>query len=100
HTSSTRDWSSDVCSSDLRVRCHIVWTHETPDCWIIDAGIEVYEADGVHLFLVGETTRRLRGDGTCRIRATVGIPSLAPRVVRIRSEERRVGHGGSARQGR
>src|SRR5216683_3973183 len=33
HTRSDRDWSSDVCSSDLRVVREIPWTHGRDQVW-------------------------------------------------------------------
>src|SRR5207249_9189845 len=79
HTSSKRDWSSDVCSSDL-------------------AGAIVSTADDVARFyralLVG---RLLPPDLMRAMETTVGARSLGPGVryglgiAMVRSEERRVG---------
>src|SRR5699024_11286085 len=70
HTSSKRDWSSDVCSSDLQIR-----------------GLE--QQFGTRLFVRGARSVRLTADGE-RYLAKVSA------ALAMRSEERRVGKEGSA----
>src|SRR5207249_6319279 len=89
HTRSKRDWSSDVCSSDLRVV-----TSNLP--WVVDAGQLARLLNIDQLALVNDLEAN-----------TYGIPSLEPTdfaalndgaaeatgniAVIARSEERRVG---------
>src|SRR5207247_4098060 len=93
HTRSTRDWSSDVCSSDLERpsaagrRIGRMSPPQAPepvidvqDLWKSFAGFGVLK--GINLKMMeGTTTVVLGGSGS-------------------RSEERRVGKGGRARRGR
>src|SRR5699024_11800510 len=77
HTRSKRDWSSDVCSSDLfwaeQARTHLTWETD------FDQVLDWSEAPVAKWFLGG------------RLNAAVNC------VDRHRSEERRVGKEGGAR---
>src|SRR5206468_6917607 len=97
HTRSDRDWSSDVCSSDL----------EDFDL-IIDAVPRLEER--IRGWEAAETGRRfadlvilVTGDGARRAEFERRFAGLKARRVQLRarwlerSEERRVGKGGSAR---
>src|SRR5207247_4435629 len=85
HTRSTRDWSSDVCSSDLRVRGDA------------DRVVELYRLlDGNAQTLRGELRRRRRDlpASSCRlVRPREELDDLEVRGEPLRSEERRVGKG-------
>src|SRR5207249_8371945 len=85
HTRSKRDWSSDVCSSDLTARGL--------------AGSALYVvADGFlkgALFLgVGILIRRARRGDELRLRGRGRVAPVAGAVFLLRSEERRVGKEG------
>src|SRR5690349_25163052 len=69
HTRSLRDWSSDVCSSDL----------EEPMAAAIGAGLPVQSAGGSMVVDIGGGTTE------------VAVISLGGIVAATRSEERRVG---------
>src|SRR5699024_12035799 len=94
-TSSKRDWSSDVCSSDLALGGVPVET-TTPDAVAGDAAGDVavlYLPGGAFVFCGPGTRRRVCG----RLAQNLGAPvhSVAYRKLpEVRSEERRVGKGG------
>src|SRR5438874_3865822 len=83
HTRSLRDWSSDVCSSDLGYTTAILVTHEHwRDVWTIPlAGLVA----GIVGFVIGLPALRL--SGLYLALATFGFAVALP----SRSEERRVG---------
>src|SRR5207245_11620876 len=85
HTRCYRDWSSDVCSSDLSFGATSFFADsETLDAWL-----------GIHRSLVRMPERRFTLDGQAEVRAGRNYaPGLG------RSEERRVGKGGGWRGGR
>src|SRR5699024_11702470 len=83
HTSSKRDWSSDVCSSDL--------------VYLVRAeglGVEVDVTEGV--VLSGEVARRKIGRASCRERGSTsgGGASVEARAERARGGRGRDGRGG------
>src|SRR5699024_11986391 len=95
HTRSKRDWSSDVCSSDLQLG--------TPDCGAVDTGQRTPPGAAV----AGErarttharryTPRRVDHELGRAVRTT-GPGAVAARTQpAARSEERRVGKDGRAR---
>src|SRR3712207_7986904 len=71
HTRYWRDWSSDVCSSDLQPPCHPPWTSRKAG---LPSGALSSATDAVAIVIIAPAT-------------------LAPRTkpLRERSEERRVG---------
>src|SRR5699024_11336436 len=75
HTRSKRDWSSDVCSSDL-------------------TGLSWHRCLARH----GRLLHHLRGTGLSRGGQVLRPPRVPRGRFRRRSEERRVGKGGRARQ--
>src|SRR5207249_8587681 len=98
-TRSKRDWSSDVCSSDLRLLAEVLQQIVT-------------KTDGIPLF-VEEVTKAVvesglftavQDQGTLRgPLPALAIPTtlheaLMARLDRLRSEERRVGKDGRARR--
>src|SRR5207302_5888760 len=95
HTSFSRDWSSDVCSSDL-VRNR---TTERPiDRWF---GFEHIEAGAADVTVLDGALQRRGVDqlAACRVdQANSGFAARQPVVVE-RSEERRVGEGSGWRGG-
>src|SRR5206468_9587231 len=99
HTRSDRDWSSDVCSSDLRGRALLpapdapsesllVVGSLTPGEWALVAGA------GWLILWSAVIARRQRAVVAALAVCTVGVAGLA------RSEERRVGKGWGCRGGR
>src|SRR5204863_3066383 len=86
HTSSLRDWSSDVCSSDLSSRCRSPWTGSSsvqslyPPLRALRAFAIQLAIAREHQFFGVVTSHTLQADGMGR------LPALG-----IRSEERRVG---------
>src|SRR5207247_7528309 len=76
HTRSTRDWSSDVCSSDLGFGAG-------------EGGFEI--GDGARLDLVAPRPRQLDGTHVGAVSPAVGVALRYPHPVGLRSEERRVG---------
>src|SRR5207247_6470944 len=92
HTRSTRDWSSDVCSSDLAV--------------VVDAEVTVSDEVNNHSF-----TTRTDQQGRYKVEGlSAGIYTLVvsakgfsegrKEAVKVRSEERRVGKEGGCRGSR
>src|SRR5205807_3389003 len=90
HTRLQGDWSSDVCSSDLKVVHHFAAARRVADmhrfleiemcgqrCEIVDVVIHVMAATGL--------------SGTAMAAAVVGDDSIAVVEEEHRSEERRVG---------
>src|SRR5699024_11478491 len=89
HTRSKREWSSDVCSSDLLVRNHYICNYKT----ISRQAQQLLDARGYHPIFVAQ------GYANCSvavvdehsiITADCGI-ARACRAAGLRSEERRVG---------
>src|SRR5207247_4368891 len=84
HTRSTRDWSSDVCSSDLSVPgdcfCMEVIVHRLKKSMLRQSAIgdQLFHVARAHV-LAKLTSSRSKG------------ASYAPLLLRLRSEERRVG---------
>src|SRR5207247_2922268 len=93
HTRSTRDWSSDVCSSDLTVVSDLVLSDDP----VLDA---VCPADGLIVRAAGSSVgvtidlsgKTLRGSGNGAGVWVVNGGAGGARVVGW--EERRVGNGG------
>src|SRR3546814_1831721 len=80
------DWSSDVCSSDLRTQPHLPSR--------LDEGPEQSAPDAAALVRGVDEDRVLAGEAisaTATILREVGKPCQAPLDLRDRSEERRVG---------
>jgi len=48
HTRSDRDWSSDVCSSDLQGLASDAIAAEVPILGVVDACIRVFRRNGFH----------------------------------------------------
>src|SRR5207247_6550628 len=88
HTRSTRDWSSDVCSSDLRT------TLQGPRATILASDALAPAARVARLAL---PTRAPKASLATLVGAEAG--SQVTTVFDGRSEERRVGKGGRARWG-
>src|SRR5207249_7734226 len=99
HTRSKRDWSSDVCSSDL-AGCDVVVraaldNHRLAPCPLeVQAAASRFEADGrLTHWSSTQTPHMVKG-------ALVAAYGLDADQVRVRSEERRVGkergRGGAA----
>src|SRR5204862_1660068 len=98
HTRSLRDWSSDVCSSDLT---HVVADGRHPEG--VDAGDRGLGDRSVASVVGLEPGRArtvvLRHDER-KLGAVVSIPPDGPAApeMTVRSEERRVGKEGSSRE--
>src|SRR5699024_11451376 len=90
HTRSKRDWSSDVCSSDL----HNIKQGDTLDIMVTKHGKE--ENQGVGYLEDG--TMVVIEDGRKLVNQTVNVEVTS--VLQTRSEERRVGKERRARSGR
>src|SRR5207247_3802013 len=96
-TRSTRDWSSDVCSSDL-MRSLVFELKTQYDYVLIDcpAGIEqgfknaIAGADEAVVVATPEVSSIRDADRVVGLLAAADVPA------RLRSEERRVGKGGSS----
>src|SRR5690606_40006633 len=91
HTIFSRDWSSDVCSSDLR---------GAASAMINRLVFRLDEADAVERDLQGCTVvpdlgRQRQQSLQSRLDDAVGLAECLPLVLVIRSEERRVGKEGS-----
>src|SRR5699024_11811017 len=99
HTSSKRDWSSDVCSSDLGSNYIIngekrfIINAEIADVLLIAAQAKSSSGDpkGITLFLVPKDSPGIQ---EMRREKTMGLNELP------RSEERRVGKEGRSRSAR
>src|SRR5207247_7749255 len=98
HTSSTRDWSSDVCSSDLRIG-------RLPKRRIVDLGDDLGENEDRDRGLEGpdqiaEATEHGVGETPLRKGDAVHGEESAEvaGVALLRSEERRVGKDGRWRR--
>src|SRR5690606_39798600 len=85
HTRFSRDWSSDVCSSDLEAQAHL-------------APLKVQGGLGARLGArpaqIGGRASRNEGGGG----AGIGLPGRVRRGQAVRSEERRVGKEGRDRR--
>src|SRR5207302_2640790 len=84
HTRFSRDWSSDVCSSDLLSPdgtkiALAIGSGTMSDIWILDR--------------ISGTRNRLTTDATSNL-----FPEWTPDGKRLRSEERRVGKEGRSRR--
>src|SRR5690606_40596623 len=87
HTSFSRDWSSDVCSSDL------LSERGNLASMLVDSG-KAEQALPIALSVVEASTRVLGADDPRTLRAKLNLSSLYARLGRLdetRSEERRVG---------
>src|SRR5207247_2959232 len=96
HTSSTRDWSSDVCSSDLQpvvIEKQVAISGSKADDVVIALGPAF--ADGLRTTIGGLAHQ----DVLEALIEGVRDAGAAPRLVRVRrrSEERRVGRESTAR---
>src|SRR5690606_41000113 len=100
HTRFSRDWSSDVCSSDLRT---------VPD-WNVEISLPGYRPnytgnrrqirEAARLLTAAQKPLIMVGSGVIWGEATGELRALAERTGVPRSEERRVGKGWRARGGR
>src|SRR5207247_7930295 len=92
HTRSTRDWSSDVCSSDLD---RLIDLMDYQDLRREQSELRkknIYRGIGLALFVEGTGAGSLTfGPAGVRIGSRDGV------TVRLRSEERRVGEEGGPR---
>src|SRR5690606_40343295 len=89
HTSFSRDWSSDVCSSDLRSRAPSAPTAPGPVTATAASG--AVGADGALDLDAGSSTEMAHLDATALLEQ-LGLDTLTDR-----SEERRVGKARRAR---
>src|SRR5207247_6280571 len=89
HTRSTRDWSSDVCSSDLNAYTEVLHTLLTRRILVPLAAVVVLGVGGTLFFFVGRDFFPIVDGGQIQLHVR------APAGTRIekteRSEERRVG---------
>src|SRR5207247_3335348 len=91
-TRSTRDWSSDVCSSDLRVRTAHVIAGARNRLSSLGIFLGGFGTEGLGVMPTGTIARLLIDKGFGFIRDEGGIEHFFHRSsVRGRSEERRVG---------
>src|SRR5207249_7512400 len=87
HTRSKRDWSSDVCSSDLTLFPMVILTGMIERFWTLE--VEDGTASSFKTLF-----------GTMIIAATISVVVSIPAVVSHRSEERRVGKECRSRRAR
>src|SRR5207247_8439912 len=87
HTRSTRDWSSDVCSSDLEVEL----SREPRPGRVLPGPLASTTGKSTSGWNRKRSPRRAHSDSRARV---VHASAASPWV---RSEERRVGEGGGAR---
>src|SRR5207247_2809227 len=90
HTISTRDWSSDVCSSDLVVR----YSETLAPSWILTAGATMgvtVLAKETSIVLLGGLYAFFALTPVVRMRLAHLVLSALAMVAVARSEERRVG---------
>src|SRR5207247_5871366 len=97
HTRSTRDWSSDVCSSDLVLDAHLPEVSGFDMCRILKsrqetAAIPILMLSGVYREAV-DKARGLEFGSDAYLTKPVTATEL------VRSEERRVGKGWGGRGG-
>src|SRR5207249_5765588 len=97
-TRSKRDWSSDVCSSDLLRHFHVA----EPDDAVLDP-LQTHEVAAVDdldarpVALDDERRDLLRVGVACHDDVELGDRPVGAPELLARSEERRVGKGGSSR---
>src|SRR5207247_7148653 len=90
HTRSTRDWSSDVCSSDLFLRSEIARQNLANEG--IAEGVHVVGNSVIDALMQNLETARTHSRILKRLRLEVGRYAVLT-FHRARSEERRVGKG-------
>src|SRR5699024_12206342 len=95
HTRSKRDWSSDVCSSDLtnttwQAILRLLWQVAEPATWrVAEVSRDYYDEEYKKAFPLS--------DQQDVFLATPKFEHFARDMERFRSEERRVGKGGRSR---
>src|SRR5207247_6152691 len=95
HTRSTRDWSSDVCSSDLRSRGHADEVRGAVMRRVLVGLLPM----SLLLGCVSKTTKETEvGVLVCKL--SIGCASKSVQTQIYRSEERRVGEEGRVGGGR
>src|SRR5207249_9301547 len=90
HTRSKRDWSSDVCSSDLSVASGRASFLVTRTGYTGEAGFELFPASAEGSWV---------WESLLKSGADLGIKPIGLGARDTRSEERRVGKGGGAGRG-
>src|SRR5207247_4115145 len=96
---STRDWSSDVCSSDLDANVQRAQRMVEEYRELMENGTRFEHAD-VQSFLrilSEDPNATLKGLAEAGRPRSFGKKSVAPKSLNQRSEERRVGQGGRGR---
>src|SRR5690606_40022434 len=96
----SRDWSSDVCSSDLKPNNYLVLAIiSTVFCCLIPGIVSIVNAAKVNeAYALGNYEQAERASKNAKTWAIVGI-AIACFFWLLRSEERRVGKGGRTRGG-
>src|SRR5699024_11659061 len=90
HTRSKRDWSSDVCSSDLFNKMRGALDLALP---LLSSGLETFQVWGMYgKDAIGKITQAWEA-------YSFGVQGAAQMNGAMRSEERRVGKGGRSRGG-
>src|SRR5207247_8106777 len=94
HTRSTRDWSSDVCSSDLGDGDFLAWGGLPPDRNFHVPLEDHVVTEDLRQRHVGTTAWGRKGQEKRGKKPAVHGRAFPKRAQEIRSEERRVGKGG------
>src|SRR5690606_40002060 len=100
HTRFSRDWSSDVCSSDLEVGTALVSHPEVAKVSLtgsVGTGKRVLALAGEHM---KHATMELGGKSPLIVFDDADVENAVSGAMLGRSEERRVGEGGGGRRRR